>query len=40
MVQAETRWIRNTEKYDAKQNTVVTVLIIILVVEWDCISNH
>jgi hypothetical protein len=28
-------------KYDAKQNTVVTYLIIILVEEWDqCISNH
>jgi predicted Zn-dependent peptidase len=25
MVQAETRWIRNTDKYDAKQNTVVNV---------------
>jgi predicted Zn-dependent peptidase len=25
MVQAETRWIRNTDKYDAKQNTLVTV---------------
>jgi hypothetical protein len=34
MVQAETRWIRNTDKYDAKQNTLVTVFNIILV-EWD-----
>lgn len=25
MVQAETRWIRNTDKYDAKQNTVINV---------------
>jgi hypothetical protein len=33
MVQAETRWIRNTDKY-AKQNTVVTVFN-ILVEEWD-----
>jgi hypothetical protein len=35
MVQAETRWIRNTDKYDAKQNTLVTVFNNILVVEWD-----
>ena len=25
MVQAETRWIRNTDKYDPKQSTIVTV---------------
>ncbi|MBC5836539.1 M16 family metallopeptidase [Flavobacterium muglaense] len=25
MVQAETRWIRNTEKYDPKQNTIINV---------------
>ena len=34
MVQAETRWIRNTETYDPKNTTLVNVLITISVEEW------